>query len=224
MISGAKELGWLVKRYNVYAVFGVPGGNVPWRHETWAAIAESLGIILDSIEAETAVRVTQLSSDDAKEIKYGRLSLDDRSNLKWTHVNDSDENNGRIIFHGLEVWAPSCTVCTKMDMSPDFYMSITNEKAVRQKVTVNPIYILAFNEKLFSEKQCMRLLSELGRIVRISGIFHSQQKWGKQFLDGFTDSIQDYPHSSLFAIEDIHQSDLSVKSFVGKWTKIRVAD
>ncbi|HNX15586.1 MAG TPA: hypothetical protein PKH29_12130 [Oscillospiraceae bacterium] len=219
-----KELGWLAKRYNVYAAFGIPCGNVPWRHDTWAAIAESLGMILDSIEAEAAVRVTQLSSDDAKEIKYGRLLLDDRSNMKWTHANDSDENDDRIIFHGLEVWAPSWNVCTKMDTSPDFYMSITNEKAVRQKVTVNPIYIIALNEKLFSEKQCMRLLSELGRIVRISEVYNSQQKWGKQFFDGFTDSIQDYPHSSLFAIEDIHQSVLSVKSFVGRWTKVRVED
>lgn len=224
MMMGGKDLGWLVKRYNVYAVFGVPGGNDPWRDESWSAITESLKTFHNSIETEAAVRVTQLSSNEAKEIKYGRLSLDNRSNLKWTHKNDSDAYADKIIFHRLEVWAPSWNVCSEKNTSPDLFMSITNEKTVFKKVSVNPIYIIACNEKLYDEKRCIRWISDLKRITRISRTYYSRRKWGKRFMDGFVDSLQDYPHSSLFEIDDIHQSALSEESFIGKWTEISVAD
>ncbi len=118
------------RRYEVCALPGGPGTEVPWTMAAWTRVRNGLDPLLRRCSGPAALRTRQLrpgpGSPNQRSISFGRIVWSGAGADKWTH-----EVDGRLAatgdaaeFVSCEAWAPSWTTASRTRRPPGLYLGI----------------------------------------------------------------------------------------------------
>ena len=193
-------MSWNNRTYHYYIIFGeIISGKEPWLEIEWFRSLEPLFdniIEISPFKKETGLRVLEYNKENEtdkyyKECKLGRLKWDKKSHDKWT----LKENDLRRFSH-FELWTPLWTICEKMDLPPDVYISISNEKDINTTIPCqfDTFITIAIAEEI--ENISKDLILKLSKIFGSKRTVYNKRIWGKGKPDEnkkweFINSIQD---------------------------------
>lgn len=205
---------WLYRRYYFYLLFGQStNADYPWDNKFWT---DQLEQIIDKILAKsteyknTGIRVLKYekqADSKYKEVKHGRLRWDRESHEKWTIQHQSE-----IDFREFELWTPIWTRCEKADSPPDIFISINNERDIRNVSTrqFDSFVVLAVATDMNID--CKYEIIELSKKLNSRKTVCHIRKWSKGKRDKdknwkFPNWIQDTFSNGIYRGKSLHKFD-----------------
>ncbi len=220
--------------YDFYLVFGQKDmSKSPWIKTNWKLDFEPLFDLLikeSKFSKDTALRVTKYNSEkriskkDNKEflyqteIKLGRLRWDNKSHNKWT-----TPNNTEYYFQDFELWTPIWTICEKRQVSPDIFITISNESHFENqgKIQFGYFIVIAIAKNLQVDSK--PILRELSERINSKATILTTRKWGRPEKIGewtFVNWIQDTFSNGIYKGKNMHSFDFNELEFEPKWEVI----
>ncbi len=208
--------------YSVYVFLGEPENKPLWYWESWQSVTPLLNELINTCRGKAAIRSNQYSSDGSL-VRFGRMQWSEKSNQKWTHDSPLSVADEHTKFLSVEIWAPSWGQCEKENLSPDLFISISNESlggTPENKLLFNPVLILAVEASVAAKNK--ELLDEfatnLALVNKAKFKVHKVRKWGYKGLGGFTSAIQDLGSTGLFKPGKRHERELELDTFADEWS------
>jgi hypothetical protein len=220
--------------YDFYLIFGqTDESKSPWITKNWKSDFEPfLNTLLNGSEfsKETALRVTKYKSEiriskkEKKEfvyntdIKLGRLRWDIKSHDKWTMPNNTD-----YYFQDFELWTPIWTVCEKKQISPDIFITISNESHYKNKGDIQFGYFMVVAVAKNLNIDSKPILRELSERINSRATILKTRKWGQPEKIGdwtFVNWIQDTFSNGIYKGKSIQTIDINAIEFEPIWELI----
>jgi hypothetical protein len=207
--------------YSVYVFLGTPESKPIWNWESWSSVAPVISDLINFCRGKAALRSNQYSGD-GKLVRFGRMQWSEKSNQKWTYGSPTSVIDESVKFLSTEAWAPSWGQCEKENLSPDLFISISNESLFgtpESELLFNPVIIMAVETSIASanKKLLDELINKLSVITDAKLKVFKERKWGYKELGGFTSAIQDLGSTGLFKPGKRHDRSLDLDTFVEEW-------
>ncbi|GHS89636.1 hypothetical protein FACS189487_10250 [Campylobacterota bacterium] len=214
--------GWNKRTYHFYLIFGKnSAGKEPWQEKEWDNTIEPLFnkiIGLSPDNKNTGVRVLEMAKQNEgdkyyKQFKLGRIKWDKKSHEKWTL-----KNNDKRLFEHFASWTPIWTICEKNHLSPDIYLSISNEHYLGSdvKYIFDTLVTIGIAEETGNIPK--EIILELSKAFNSKRTVYNKRKWGVGKYDedkrwSFINSIQDTSSFGMYKNEDIVNSNIHKTEF-----------
>lgn len=212
-------MNWLKIKYKCFIILGDPNEKILWEFNMWDKFSKMIAAFLKDDIKSLAVRVDQISLKDNKHLKFGKLKMDSKSNIKWTHNSPvTKESSDDWLFEGAEAWLPSWNKCYNLDKSPDFFLSLINEKArwLKRPVTINPILLLSFSIEKYDTESILKLILSIREEIKPVSIIEKERHWGIQSGGGLTYAMNDLILTYLFK-QNPHGKPIDLDNFEEQW-------
>jgi hypothetical protein len=218
-----------MKYYHFYLIFGKNiVGKEPWLETEWMNTFEPLFnkiVELSPNKKNTGLRVLEFAKqndndDYYKECKLGRLKWDKKSHEKWTL-----KNNDKRLFHHFSLWTPIWTVCEKNNITPDIYLSISNEHRFGEdkKYIFDTLVTLAIAEEIGDIPK--EIIMELSKAFNSKRTVYNKRGWSRGMRDEdkrweLRNSIQDTYSYGMYADVGSDDRNVSLCSDITDFEKI----
>lgn len=222
------------RHYDFYLIFGQKDeSKSPWLTKIWKSDFEPyLNTLINGSEyaKETALRVTKYNSEiriskkEEKEfiynteIKLGRLRWDYKSHDKWTMPNNTD-----YYFQNFELWTPIWTICEKKQISPDIFITISNESHNKNKGEVQFGYFMVVAVAKNLNIDSKPILKELSERVNSRATILKTRKWNKTENVGnwtFVNCIEYTFSNGIYKGKNLHSFNFDELEFEPIWEVI----
>src|SRR5262249_54771554 len=181
-----------------------------------------------SPRGSTSIRCSQIDAERRRHIPFGRLVWSNKSFLRWTHgAHQPLAASTPWLFEGLEVWSPSWTTVETEDVPPDFFLGVTNKamgSGHNRQRHFNSVLVAALRTTTSATTlEAFRgSVRPCAQLVHSPLLAYSRRPWGRAFAGGFTDSIQDLPHTGLFRPGQPHDRPVTIDTLQGQWLELPV--
>ena len=226
---------WKNRPYDFYLIFGqTDKSQAPWIKSSWKTNFESyFNQLIKQTEfanSETGNRIVKykpvktISKTGEEKILYsklikpGRLSWNEKSHNLWTC-----EPNSKNLFSHACFWTPRWTICKKIDLPPDIFISISNQDYPSNKKTIQFGYFIVVAIAQDVKIDAKPILKELSEKINAKTTVLMARKWGEPVKSGdwkFINGIQDTITYGIYKKDSLHNYDFDELKFEPVWEVI----
>lgn len=207
-------------RYRFYLVFSTnEKGRTPWHKSEWYSRVEPVLQRLISASAhrkDLSIKVQSVEDDKPyfKDIKHGRLGWKKESFDKWTL---SDES--KAIVCEVEIVVPRHSVCERMEMNPDIFISMQTENPLSTRTGMAQFHfdvftVVAVKADLDLDHQSQMV--EFSKAMNAEITIYRNRSWDSGLKRGnwtFSNGIMGTWTNGIYKGRSLHEFDLSELQF-----------
>jgi hypothetical protein len=211
--------------YDVYVLLGDPASEPIWYWQRWAQVMPDLDELLLATRGAASVRSIQFLPNRAGTVKFGRINWKESDQQKWTHRSPINLETSAIwSFCNMELWAPGPKQSERENLSPDVFLSISNQAQFGKAASFNPVIVIAVVSHLaqLQSNSVARVIRKMAELSNAKFVAHQRRPWGHTALGGrgFTNAINDLQVTGLFKPGSRQERSLGLELFAGAWEEV----
>ena len=114
------------RQFSVYLIFSASSRPI-WHWENWKPAMQILQPLIDSCHEPAVIESQQSRKGNSRWIRSTPKAWSEKANRYWTHGSkDAEPQLDDRQFHSMQIWSPSGAICDRGDLSPDFFVDVTN--------------------------------------------------------------------------------------------------